>query len=78
MQINLPPDVAQRLNDRMSGIAGITEIDVIRQGLDSLDWLDQERSAIQAGVDAMRAGRVQDFREFDREFRQRNGLAPGA
>ena len=75
MQINLPPDLAQRLIDRVSIVPGTTEVDVIRQGLDSLDWLDAERNAIQVGIDAMREGRVQKFEDFDREFRQRNDIA---
>ena len=75
MQINLPPDVAQRLIDRVSIAPGATEVDVIRQGLDSLDQLDAERDAIQIGIDALREGRVQNFEDFDREFRQRNDIA---
>lgn len=35
---------------------------------------DAERIAIQEGIDAAKAGRVRDFDEFDREFRERNGI----
>lgn len=37
---------------------------------------DAERLAILEGVDDYRAGRFRPFEEFDREFRQRNGLSP--
>lgn len=78
MQIELPPDLAQRVKDRAAIASGVSNVDVIRQGLEALDWLDVERQAIQAGIDAVNNGHVQDFRDFDREFRQRNGIAPSA
>jgi len=36
---------------------------------------DREWLAIQRGIDDMNAGRVQDFDEFDREFREKNGIS---
>ena len=44
--------------------------------IQSLLERDAERLAIQEGIDAYKAGRHRPFEEFDREFRQRNGLAP--
>ena len=35
---------------------------------------DAERLAIQEGIDALGAGRVRHFDEFDRAFRERNGI----
>lgn len=78
MQIDLPQDLIDRVQLRAAALAGVSEADVIRKALDSLDWLDQERSAIQEGIDAWRASDVQDFEQFDREFRSRNGLAADA
>lgn len=37
---------------------------------------DADRLAIQKGVDALEAGQHRSFDEFDREFRDKNGLAP--
>lgn len=37
---------------------------------------DADRLAIQKGMDALEAGQHRPFDEFDREFRQKNGLAP--
>ena len=37
---------------------------------------DADRLAIQKGVDAFEADQHRSFDEFDREFREKNGLAP--
>jgi len=78
MQIELPQDIIDRVQLRAASAQGTTEADVIRKALDSLDWLDQERIAIQEGIDAWRNGDVQDFDEFDREFRAKNGISADA
>jgi predicted transcriptional regulator len=74
MHLELPLELIERVQQRTAAVAGTTEADVIRQALDSLDWHDQERSAIESGIDAWRAGNVQEFAEFDREFRAKNGI----
>jgi len=74
MQIELPQDLIDRVQQR-TAFPGVTNADVIRKALDSLDQSDQERQAIQAGIDAWRAGDVQEFDEFDREFRAKNGIS---
>lgn len=77
MQIDLPQDVIDRVQQRAAAGQGATEADVIRRALDSLDWLDRQRQAVEAGIDAWRAGDVQDFDQFDREFRANNGIPAG-
>ncbi len=74
MQIDLPQDIVERVQRRAAAGHGATEAEVIRRALDSLDWQDQERQAIQEGIDAWRAGDVRDFDEFDAEFRAKNGI----
>ena len=37
---------------------------------------DADRLAIQKGIDARESGQHRPFDEFDRDFRERNGLAP--
>jgi len=74
MQIDLPQDLIDRVQQRTVAVPGVTQADVIRKALDSLDWCDQERQAIQAGIDAWRADDVRDFDEFDREFRAKNNI----
>jgi Arc/MetJ-type ribon-helix-helix transcriptional regulator len=51
-----------------------TPDDVVREALAALRSRDDEVLAIQQGIDDMKAGRVKPLREFDREFRRRNGL----
>ena len=51
-----------------------TEADVIRRALDSLDWQDRERQAIQEGINAWHAGDTQSFDDFDADFRAKNGI----
>ncbi len=78
MQIELPQDIVERVQRRAAAGNGATEADVIRKALDSLDWQDEERRAIQEGIDAWRAGDTQDFEAFDAEFRAKNGIQAGA
>ncbi len=66
MQIHVPDDAKQ-----LSIAAGFANVD---QFVSSLLRKERERLAIQSGIDAMDAGRVADFADFDREFRERNGL----
>jgi predicted transcriptional regulator len=78
MQIDLPQDLIDRVKQRIVVGEGQTEAEVIRRALDSLDWQDAERRAIQEGIDAMNNGLVRDFDEFDREFRKDNGISADA
>jgi hypothetical protein len=39
---------------------------------------EAERICIQEGLDALEAGRVSDFDDFNREFRRRNGIGADA
>ena len=66
MQIQVPEDTQQ-----LSLAAGFANVD---QFVNSLLRKERERLAIQAGIDAMDAGEVTDFADFDREFREKNGL----
>jgi hypothetical protein len=75
MHIDLPQDLIDRVRSRTITDRSLTEADVIRRALDSLDWQDAERVAIQEGIDAMRDGRVRDFVYFDREFRDDYGIS---
>jgi hypothetical protein len=74
MQIELPHDIVDRDQKRAAADNGATEAEVIRKTLDSLDWQDQERQAIQEGIDAWRAGDTQKLDQFDAEFRAKNGI----
>ena len=66
MEIHVPDDTHQ-----LSLAAGFADVD---QFVHSLLQKERERLAIQAGIDAMNAGETTDFAEFDRNFREKNGL----
>ena len=66
MQIELPEDAI-----KLSLAAGFASVD---QFINSLLHKERERLAIQEGIDAMEKGEAEDLSEFDRRFRQKNGL----
>jgi hypothetical protein len=67
MEISLPDDA-----EKPSVAAGYASVE---QYIHSLVRRDRERLPIEEGIDAMKEGKVQDFDDFDREFRKRHGLA---
>lgn len=75
MQIELPEDICERIR-RVAENQGSPLADIVRRALDSLEWYESERAAIQIGLDALDAGRFRDFDDFDREFRKENGIPP--
>ncbi len=77
MNIDLPAELIERVHQKAKLNRRMSDADVIRRALDSLDWFEQELVAIEEGISAWRAGEVQDFTEFDREFRHQNGIAFG-
>ncbi len=77
MHIDLPQDIVERVKRRAAAERGSTEAEIIRKALDSLDWHDQERRAIQEGIDAWRGGDTQDFEQFDAEFRAKHRISDG-
>lgn len=58
---------------KQAAAAGFASVEVY---IHSLLQRDAERLAIQAGFDAIKAGRCRPFELFDREFRERYGLSP--
>jgi predicted transcriptional regulator len=76
MQINIPDDLRARIARHTD--EGMTEVDVIRKALDSLDWSESERAAIQVGIHAMNEGRMTSFDDFDRGFRAQHDIPPEA
>lgn len=69
MQIDIPNDLIERLKERSED-----PVDAIRQALDSLDVRDREVAAIRAGLASADAGKVRPLGDFDRDFRERNGI----
>ena len=66
MQITLPQDT-----ENQSLAAGFASVE---QYINSLVLRDRERLAIEEGIVAMQDGRVQDFDDFDVNFRKQNEI----
>ena len=74
MTYQLLPDIDRRVQSQLALDIYITPAEVLTDALDALDERNQERRAIQEGIDAWRAGDTQDLDQFDAEFRAANGL----
>jgi putative addiction module CopG family antidote len=74
MSVDLSPDVWNEIQRQLSSGSYTSPDEVVRVALAALRSRDEEVLAIQEGIDDMEAGRVRPFREFDLEFRKRNGL----
>jgi Arc/MetJ-type ribon-helix-helix transcriptional regulator len=74
MTYQLPPDLDQRVQSQIALGIYHTPAEVLNDALDALDQRNIERRAIQEGIDAWRAGDVQEFDQFDAEFRAANGI----
>ncbi len=74
MSVDLSPDIWNEIQRRLASGSYTSPDEVVREALAALRDREREVLAIQNGIDDMEAGRVRPFRDFDREFRQRNGL----
>jgi Arc/MetJ-type ribon-helix-helix transcriptional regulator len=75
MTYQLPPDLDQRVQSQIALGIYHTPAEVLNDALDALDQRNIERRAIQEGINAWRAGDVQDLDQFDAEFRASNGIS---
>jgi len=78
MGLEIRQELVERLQARVALPQYATEEEVIEKALDALDWMDQERQAVQEGIDAWQAGVVEDFDDFDRRFSKEHGISPDA
>ena len=74
MTYQLPPDLNDRVQSQLALGLYSTPDEVLTNALDALDERNQERRAIQEGIDAWRAGDTQGLDDFDTEFRTANGI----
>lgn len=74
MSIDVAPDVMNAIQRQLASGSYSSPDELLREALAALETRDAEVVAIQEGIDDMEAGRVMPLREFDREFRRRNGL----
>jgi putative addiction module CopG family antidote len=74
MSIDIAPDVLNAIQRQLATGSYSSPDELLREALAALESRDAEVLAIQEGIDDMEAGRVTPLRDFDREFRRRNGL----
>jgi Arc/MetJ-type ribon-helix-helix transcriptional regulator len=74
MSVDLSQDIWNEIQRHVATGVFATPDDVLREALAALRDREREVLAIQEGIDDMEAGRVRPIREFDRDFRRRNGL----
>jgi Arc/MetJ-type ribon-helix-helix transcriptional regulator len=74
MSVDLAADVWSEIQRQLATGAFASHDELLREALAALRFRDQELVAIAEGIDDFEAGRVIPVREFDRQFRERNGL----
>jgi hypothetical protein len=78
MSTNLSPEVNQLIAQELALGHYRSEEELLTEAVHLLTQRnalrEREAAAIQEGIDDMQAGRTRPLHEFDREFRQRNGL----
>jgi putative addiction module CopG family antidote len=73
MSADLSPDIWKEIERQVATGVFASPDEVLREALAALREREQEVLAIQEGIEDMEAGRVRPLRDFDREFRHRNG-----
>ena len=74
MSVDLAPDVWNEIQRQLATGSYSSHDELLREALAALRFREEEVLAIQEGIDDMESGRIVPMRDFDREFRRRNGL----
>jgi putative addiction module CopG family antidote len=74
MSVEIAPDIWTEIQRQVATGSYASPDEVLRDALAALRSREEEVCAIQEGIEDMEAGRVMPIRDFDVEFRQRNGL----
>jgi Arc/MetJ-type ribon-helix-helix transcriptional regulator len=75
MSVEIAADVWDEIQRQLASGAFASHDDLLREALAALRFRDEELRAIGEGIADMEAGRMVPAREFDRQFRERNGIA---
>lgn len=75
MPYQLPPDLDQRVQSQIALGIYSTPAEVLNEAMDALERRNAELESIREGIEAWHQGDVQNFDEFDAEFRARNGIS---
>ena len=87
MQIDLPTDLFERLRERVQGNPELSEADVVRHALDTLDWLDNEQAApeqleqilhdLDQSMAEIQSGKSLDLQAAKSQVEAGLGISPG-
>jgi len=87
MQIDLPAELIDRLRDRMQDNPELSEADVVRKALDTLDWLDDEGTTpeqlahtlrdLDQSIAEIESGATLDLQAAKSQVQSSLGLSPG-
>ena len=75
MSVDIAADVWSEIQRQLATGAFASHDELLREALTALRFRNEELAAIGAGIDDMEAGRLTPIRDFDRQFRERNGLS---
>jgi Arc/MetJ-type ribon-helix-helix transcriptional regulator len=76
MKYEVPPDVAQLVDEQLRSGPYQSADDVLREALHALADRNSDLVAIQAGLEDLNAGRIRPLAEVDAEIRASLGFAP--
>jgi Arc/MetJ-type ribon-helix-helix transcriptional regulator len=74
MSVEIASDVWNEIQRQLATGAFASHDELLREALSALRFRSEELVAIGQGIEDMEAGRVTPIREFDRRFREQNGL----
>jgi putative addiction module CopG family antidote len=74
MSVDLSPEIWNEIQRQVATGIFATPDDVVREALVALRSREEEVLAIKEAINEMEAGLGRPFREFDSEFRKRNGM----
>lgn len=74
MSLEIAADVWNEIQRQLASGAFASHDELLREALAALRLRDAELAAIGEGIADMEAGRTVSAREFDRQFRERNGI----
>lgn len=76
----MPPDIKQRIRERIAQGNYANEDEVFRDALEAISARNADMAAVRAGIEDMEAGRMRPIKEVAEDVRRKHGwkTEPGA
>ena len=78
MPYQFPPEIDHLIKQQLASGSYASENEILRDALNALIQRNEDLSAIQAGLDDMRAGRVYALEDVADEIRRKHGFSTRA